>query len=77
MSTSAERWERDRTLNGWVMPTAPIWKRLPGIRWVRFAWHGFRVTQHQSAFRGLGMLSSGYDEWVLYGILRGWERPQS
>lgn len=62
-------WEIDRVRKGWVLPTSahPIAK-LPIIRWFRFAFHQVRVIAHQELWGGV---PSGYDEWVLWAILRG------
>lgn len=76
MNESDERWERDRVQRRWRMPTSSRWKRLPGIRLIRFVWHSYRLVRHQAAFSGLGMWSSGYDEWVLYGIARGFDKEE-
>lgn len=69
-------WIEDGEVNDWVMPRAAWWKRLPVIRRFRAAWHGLRVAVHQDAWtRATGALHSGYDNWVLYGIAKGQERP--
>lgn len=71
---SDQLWRDDQQRQGWVMPSASKWKRLPVIRWLRFVCHSIRYARHAARCRSMGMLSSGYDEWVLYGIARGWER---
>lgn len=56
-------------------PPAPAtrWKRLPIIRHIRGAWLSMKIEQHYSILVcRLGLVRTGYDEWVLYGIFRGW-----
>lgn len=68
-------WVEDGRQNGWIMPAAPRWKRLPVIRHLRAVWHRVRVERHQAFWTGAtGALHSGYDHWVLYGMARGQER---
>ena len=71
-----DRWKADGERYGWVMPAAPWWKRTLIIRRIRAFWHAVQVDRHQSFFRSMGSLSSGYDEWVLYGIAMGMERAK-
>jgi hypothetical protein len=69
-------WHDDQSSLGWVMPSAPRWKRLPIIRHlraIRAAWH---VFQHDSFYTRLGMIPTGYDQWVLHGIWKGYERDE-
>ena len=70
----SDHWEDDGKLNGWQMPRAPRWKRLPVIRHIRAIYHNWRVSQHEWFYSRIGMLTSGYDRWVLHGIWRGKER---
>lgn len=72
---SSVEWHKDREKHAWVMPAAPAWKRLPVIRYFRFVWHNFNAQRHNARWRALGMVPTGYDSWVFYGIARGWERP--
>jgi hypothetical protein len=67
-------WSMIQRDQGWIMPAAPRWKRLPLIRHlraIRAAWH---VHQHNAFYIGLGLLPTGYDQWVLHGIWKGYER---
>jgi hypothetical protein len=74
MTESMERWLEDGLQNNWQMPRAAWWKRLPGVRHVRAVWHVGRVAQYQAYYRSMGLLPTGYDEWVLWGIAHGMER---
>ena len=67
-------WLEDKAQNGWEMPTAVWWKRLPFIRHVRATYHRAKLAQHNALWRSLGRIPSGYDNWVIYGIARGLER---
>lgn len=71
--TDLERWHADAEDNGWLMPYAPWWKRLPVIRQIRSAYNGFRVDQHNRMWRHLGAVPQGYDSWVVFGIWHGKE----
>ena len=72
-----KRWIEDAHELGWVMPTAPWWKRLPIVRHIRFLIGAFRVSQHDSVYAHMGLIPTGYDNWVLCGIWHGMERkPQ-
>lgn len=72
--TSDELWHEDKRDNAWEMPAAPWWKRLWGIRHIRAAYHAMEVDHWNQTVSMLGMIPSGYDRWVVYGIRRGWER---
>lgn len=75
MQTSElEAWTADGFSNGWEMPTAPLWKRLPMIRHVRCIVLSFRVSAHEAFWSNFALIS-GYDRWVLWGIWHGLERP--
>lgn len=69
-------WERDGIDFGWVMPTAPLWKRLPVIRHVRAMYLTIQVSRHNQFWLAMGAVPNGYDAWVLHGIFIGKERPQ-
>lgn len=72
--TDQERWERDGREFGWRMPYAPWWKRMPVVRHFRALWASVKVGRHEAFWLSIGMASSGYDHWVLYGIATGQER---
>lgn len=67
-------WLEDKQVNGWEMPTASWWKRLPIVRHVRAIYHRVRLYHHNSFYLSIGMIPSGYDNWVIYGIAKGMER---
>ena len=66
-------WLHDAQEFGWKLPPpAPWWLRLWGVRHIRALGCAYRVARHQAIWGALGLLSSGYDEWVLFAIARGW-----
>jgi hypothetical protein len=73
--TSMEQWERDGREFGWVMPSAPAWKRLLGIRHIRAVAASIAVGRHNAMWRSMGAIPTGYDEWCVYGIAQGKELP--
>jgi hypothetical protein len=72
--TDFELWKSDGIERGWVMPSAPWWKKLPVVRHVRAIRHRLGVRRWNALVASVGMIPSGYDEWVVYGIARGMER---
>lgn len=76
MGDDDKRWHEDAAENGWIMPEAPWWKRLPIIRNIRAAYHARRVDRWIMLWTAMGCLPSGYDRWVIYGIARGYERDE-
>jgi hypothetical protein len=68
-----DMWKKDGEDFGWIMPSAPWWKKLPVVRHVRAIIYRVEVRQWNAAMRSVGMVRSGYDEWVLYGIACGME----
>jgi hypothetical protein len=72
-------WREVADENGWIMPTAVWWKRLPIIRNIRAAYHTYQAEKWASAWGscgvGLGSVNA-YDRWVIYGIATGKERPR-
>lgn len=75
--TDVERWWFDGGKNGWEMPSAPRWKRLPIIRHVRAIFGAIMVERWYHSGPGLIGIRTGYDEWVLFGIWHGLEGAQS
>lgn len=67
------KWIADMRENNWRMPSAPRWKRLPVIRHIRWFFASIKVRQHERFYTSLGLLRTGYDQWVLYGIFKGYE----
>ncbi len=74
---SLDLWRAYGLKEGWKMPSAPRWKRLPGIRWVRALVECIRVEAWYRHGPGRMGVRTGYDDWVVYGIARGQERPRS
>ncbi len=66
-------WRDDGARNGWTLPKPAAWPwRAPVIRWFRFLIGSIRVEQHYAGWEHVGRVRTGYDEWVLYAIRRGW-----
>lgn len=74
--TPLTEWESDGIHNDWIMPAGPKWKRLPIIRHVRAIHHAINVRSHNAVYRAMGMIPTGYDEWIVHGIWLGKERDQ-
>ena len=74
---NATRWAEIGDQQGWTMPSAPLWKRLPLIRHVRAVYHSFRLTIWEEQWTALGYCPNDNDDWVTYGMWRGKERPQT
>lgn len=73
MSNCETLWLKDQKENGWILPPpAASWKRLVIIRHIRAAILRWKVERHYAYGPGLIGLRSGYDDWVLYAIQRGW-----
>lgn len=74
MTEDERKWHEDQRANGWKLPApAPRWLRLPIIRRFRAMWLDRKVEQHyRSGISYFFGARSGYDEWVLYAISRGW-----
>jgi uncharacterized membrane protein len=71
-------WFEDQQRYGWVMPQAPWWKRMSLVRRVRYAWLCVKAETWARGWAAAGIgcgMPSQYDRWVLYGIVRGFERP--
>lgn len=67
---SDRRWAVDGERFGWLLPPRAPWLlRLPGVRHVRAYRLAWRIERHYAAVPGI---RSGYDEWCLYAIARGW-----
>ena len=68
-----ECWREMGRQRGWTLPPKPErWRLLPVVRHVRFALASVQVARHYALWNSLGYFSTGYDEWVLYAIRRGW-----
>ena len=73
-SPSESAWEDDKRCNGWELPTPAHWVlRLPVIRNFRAIGLAIQIYKHEALMYRLGFgISTGYDQWVLYAIKRGW-----
>ena len=70
---SDSAWVDEADARGWILP-APnaAWRRLWGVRHIRYLIVVYRIERHYSFWEGLGSTRTGYDEWVAYAIWRGW-----
>jgi hypothetical protein len=67
-----KKWQDDGRRNNWSLPPIAWWPfRLPVIRQIRAAWNAWMVERHYEAFACLGLVRTGYDEWVIYAIAKG------
>lgn len=71
--TEIERWANIGRENGWTMPPAPWWKRLPAIRHVRAIYGNVQVERWYRYGPGAFGIRTGYDNWVLVGMWHGLE----
>jgi len=76
MADRHHHWRMDGADQGWRMPPAPSVKRLPLIRHIRAIRLLWRVEQHNDLWQAAGLIPTGYDHWVPYGIWHGLEAPQ-
>jgi len=69
-----EEWLAKGANRNWSHPKpAPWWiRRIPIFNAFRWRWIGWQMHKHYEFWRSLGAASTGYDEWALYGIYRGW-----
>lgn len=73
LDDDAKLWREDGDRYGWVLPKPAAWPlRLPVIRHIRAAWNAYWIEQHYRHGLGSIGLRTGYDEWALYAIWRGW-----
>lgn len=67
---SEKLWLDDGDRYGWSLPPKSHWIfRLPIIRNIRAAYYIVMISWWYSVVPGV---RSGYDEWVIYAIRRGW-----
>lgn len=72
-----DAWYVDGEDHGWLMPPVARWKRLPVIRHVRAMLATLAVDEHEALWRAAGLIPTGYDRWVIYGIWYGLELTPS
>lgn len=68
-----DEWKDTGRHHGWDMPSAPAWKRLPIVRHVRTLYHSYKVQAWDDFWWGMGLMATGYDDWVLWGMWNGME----
>ena len=76
--TDMDLWMHEKSENGWQMPRAALWKRLPIIRRIRGGLAYGRVHRNAETWAVLGIGTGHpqqFDKWVCYGISTGQERP--
>jgi hypothetical protein len=79
MNCSDKKWLEDQDRNGWIMPSAAWWMRLPIVRNIRCAVTTFLVYRNARNWYLIGIgfgLPQEFDLWVCYGISRGFERTR-
>ena len=69
-----EEWREVGRTHGWELPPAAPWAlRLQGIRYVRAAVASVQLIRRQRQLgESLDYFPTGYDDWVIYAIARGW-----
>lgn len=66
-------WIADGDSCGWSLPAPAPWLlRLPIVRGVRAVLAAWKLERHYAVYGVMGLARSGYDEWVVYAIARGW-----
>jgi hypothetical protein len=68
-----EEWRDVGRSHGWELPPPARWPlRLWGIRYVRAAVASVRLIRQNQLGSSLDCIPTGYDDWVIYAIARGW-----
>ena len=69
-----EEWREVGRSQGWELPPPAPWPlRLWGIRYVRAAVASVQlIRRHKQLGASLDYFPTGYDDWVIYAIARGW-----
>lgn len=70
-----QAWHQDGVTQGWRMPPAARWKRLPVVRHIRAMMAALAVDEHEHIWRAAGLIPTRYDQWVLYGMWHGLSVP--
>ena len=74
-------WEGQGRRYGFIPPMGDVsgfshlskpWQRWWGIRHVRCVNKMVGLGQHNAMWRSAGLIPTGHDEWLLYGMWRGW-----
>lgn len=67
------RWLEDGQRREWTLPPAAPWYlRAWLVRHVRAFVVAWRIDTWDRAWREVGLIPTGYDQWVVYAIWRGW-----
>lgn len=67
-----DRWRQDGERNHWELPRKALWPlRIPVVRHIRALWATLMIERHYRIYASLGLLRTGYDEWVVFAILKG------
>jgi hypothetical protein len=68
-----EEWREVGLSHGWELPPPAPWPlRLWGIRYVRAAVASVQLIRQNQLGSSLDCIPTGYDDWVIYAIARGW-----
>lgn len=70
---AGESWIDEGHEKGWMMPVKRWFQRWPIVRHFWVGWVGIQVERHNTRWRQMGSIPTGYDEWVLYGVWRGFD----
>lgn len=66
-------WREVGQSHGWQLPPPAPWPlRLWGIRYVRAAAASVRLIRRIQRSSSAECFPTGYDDWVVYAIARGW-----
>lgn len=67
-----EEWKEVGRRHGWILPPPAPWPlRLWGVRYIRAAVASARYIKKNKLWEYQDFPST-YDDWVIYGIARGW-----
>ena len=68
-----DEWREVGRSHGWQLPPPAPWPlRLWGIRYVRAAVASARLIRRVQRSSSPECFPTGYDDWVIYAIARGW-----
>lgn len=71
------RWMSDAHKFGWRMPKRRWFRSWPIVRHVWVVLMAIRVERHNAAWRRMGSIPTGFDEWFLYGVWNGLRGPST
>ncbi len=68
-----EEWREVGRRHGWELPPPAPWLlRLRGIRYVRAAVAAVALIRQNHRWSSVDCIPTGYDDWLVYAIARGW-----